>query len=69
MHSYELRKRIRGHGFRPFRVHLFDGRSYEVPHLEFIAVSQRLVAIMNEIGLSDLIDPSRIVLVEEIAAQ
>jgi hypothetical protein len=69
MHSDELRKRIRGPGFRPFRVHLSDGRSYEVPHPEFIAVSQRLVAIMNEIGLSDLVDPSHIVSLEEIAAQ
>jgi hypothetical protein len=69
MHSDELRKRIRGPGFRPFRVHLSDGRSYEVPHPEFIAVSQRLVAIMNEIGLSDLADPSHIVSLEEIAAQ
>jgi len=69
MHSDELRKRIRGLGFRPFRVHLSDGLSYEVPHSEFIAVSQRLVAIMNEIGLSDLVDPSHIVSLEEIAAQ
>ncbi len=68
MDTDELRKRIRGPGFRPFSLHLSDGRSYEVPHPEFIATSNRLVAIMNEVGLSDLVDPEHIVSLEELAA-
>jgi len=38
-----------------------------VPHPAFIAASRRLVAIVDEGGLNDLIDPAHIVSLEEMA--
>jgi hypothetical protein len=68
MESEEIRDRIRGPGSRPFRLHLSDGRAFEVPHSEFIAASSRVLALLSESGPSELIDLAHIVSLEEIAA-
>ena len=57
----EIRDRIRGPGFRPFRLHLSDGRAFDVPHPEFVAASSRVVAVLSETGPSELIDLAHIV--------
>jgi hypothetical protein len=52
---------VTGNGFQPFTVYLSDGRSFDVPHPDFIALSSRGVVIMGRDELPNLIDPSRIV--------
>jgi hypothetical protein len=42
-----IRERL-GPGFKPFMVHLSDGRSYRVPHPEFIAVGRGFIVIVDE---------------------
>ena len=41
MISAELRKLVQPTPFRPFRLHLADGRAVEVPHPEYIFVFHR----------------------------
>jgi len=56
----ELRK-LTSVGFKPFTLFLTDGRTFHVPHHDFIALSRRVVVITDEEGLVDLIDPLHIV--------
>jgi hypothetical protein len=69
MHFEKIRDRIRGPGFRPFRLHLSDGRSFDVPHPELIAATSRVIAVLSETGPSELIDPARVVSLEEVDGQ
>jgi hypothetical protein len=68
MDSEKIRERLRGPGFRPFRLHLSDGRAFEVPHPEFVAATSRVVAVLSKTGPSEVIDLARIVSLEELAA-
>ncbi len=61
----QIRQRLRG-GFRPFVLHLSDGRKFEVPHPEFILVTGHSVAVANERGLVEILDPVRIVSIGEL---
>lgn len=56
----ELRKFTRD-GFRPFRIFLSDGRAFDVPHPEFIALSELVVVVVGPDQLPNLIDPNHIV--------
>ena len=38
MHIDELKKSLRAEPFRPLRIHMADGRSFDVPHPEFLAI-------------------------------
>ena len=40
MTAAELRKLYKATPFRPFRVHMADARSFEVPHPEFMLLSK-----------------------------
>ena len=60
MNVQELRK-FTQNGFRPFTVYVSDGKSFDVPHPEFIAFSPQLVVIFGEDELANLIDPLHIV--------
>ena len=60
MNVEEIRKRTRN-GFTPFTIYLSDGRTYEVPHPEFILVTKRTVAIADKDGFVDMLDPIHIV--------
>ncbi len=60
----EIRQRLRG-AFRPFTLHLSDGRKFHVPHQDFIAVGQRVVIYVDERDLSNVIDALHIVSLEE----
>ena len=68
MNAQFLIDRLRS-GFRPFALRLTDGRSFSVPHPEFIAVSRRTVVVMNKQGLPVTIDPLHIVSVDDVPAQ
>ena len=52
----DIRHRLKN-GFRPFTLHLSDGRTYAVPHPEFIWVTRRSVAVSDQAGFIDIIDP------------
>ena len=56
----ELRK-FTSNGFRPFRLNLSDGRSFNVRHPEFIAFSDLVVVVFGADRLANLIDPDHIV--------
>ena len=60
MNVAELRKFTRN-GFRPFTLYLSDGRTFDVPHPEFIAFSRQMVVVFGEDELPNLIDPLHIV--------
>lgn len=54
-------RRLTSNGFRPFTLHLSNGRFFDVPHPEFIAFSRRVVVVMGHDGLPNIIDPLHIV--------
>lgn len=63
-----IRRRLRN-GFRPFTLHLSDGRAYAVPHPEFIWLTRRSVAVSDKAGFIDIIDPLHIVSLKKIEAK
>jgi len=60
MNLEKIRKRVRG-GFRPFVLRTSDGREYEVPHPEFIAIGKHDLAVVDKDGDIDILDPLHIV--------
>jgi hypothetical protein len=54
----QLREVYQAQPFRPFRLHLADGRSFEVPHTEFLAHSPggRTVIVFTEGESFEIID-------------
>lgn len=61
----QIKKRLEN-GFTPFALRLTDGRRYEVPHRDFIAMSQRTVVVIDRDGWSVSINPLHIVSVDEL---
>jgi hypothetical protein len=45
MTAEQIREHLRKQPFQPFRIHMSDGSSYEVPHPEFAWVTRREVMI------------------------
>ena len=56
----QIRDRL-GPAFRPFTICLPDGRSFTVPHPDFIAVGRGIVSVIDEQDISHHIDPLHIV--------
>jgi hypothetical protein len=56
----KIRKRFAG-GFRPFVLRTSDGRQYEIPHPEFIAIGKRDLAVVDKDGDIDILEPLHIV--------
>ncbi|UCF33546.1 MAG: hypothetical protein JSV78_14560 [Phycisphaerales bacterium] len=54
MRADEIRSHVRKQPFRPFRLYLTDGASYEVHHPELIYVSRREVVVALEFGEDDM---------------
>ncbi len=50
MRADEVRNHLRKQPFRPFRLHLSNGVSYDVRHPELIYVSRREVVVALELG-------------------
>ena len=65
MNIEQIRLRMRG-GFRPFVLHLSDGRKFSVPHPEFIIVGKDVLAVLREDGLVETIDALHVVSVEDL---
>ena len=61
----QLKLRFVG-GFRPFLMHLSDGRTFRVPHPEFILIGKKIVVVLREDDLAETIDPLHIVSVEDL---
>jgi len=60
----EIRRRLQG-GFKPFTLHLSDGRKYDVPYPEFVLVTRRSVAVADAQGFIDVLDPLHIFAVKD----
>jgi hypothetical protein len=61
----QIKKRLEN-GFKPFALRLTDGRRYEIPHRDFIALSERTVAVIDTDGWAVSINPLHIVSVDDL---
>ena len=61
----QIRQRLRG-GFRPFILHLSDGRTLTIPRPEFILVGKDIVAVLRENDLIETIDALHVVSAEDM---
>ncbi|MBI5388584.1 MAG: hypothetical protein HZA90_28305 [Verrucomicrobia bacterium] len=68
MNAEYIQRRLRG-GFRPFTLHLSDGRKYAVPHAEFILVTQHSVAVADKDGYIESLDPAHIVSLRDLVVK
>lgn len=74
MRPTEIRKILRMQPFVPLRVHVTDGRHFDIPHPEWLIVSHTCVAVGTEpaddgmaSGL-EYLDPLHVVSVRPVAA-
>jgi hypothetical protein len=68
VNTEEIKQRMRG-GFRPFVLHLSDGRKFEIAHPEFILVGKSIVVVLREDDLTETLDAAHIVSVEDLNTQ
>ena len=72
MSPTEIQAHLRRAPFRPIRVHLTDGSSYEIRHPELALLTRRDLAIALDIGPDGLpdrnifCDPLHVVRIEQI---
>ena len=59
-----IRKRLHGE-FKPFTIHLSDGRKIPIPHPDFIAVGRGLLVVLDENDVDQVVDGLHIVSVED----
>ncbi|MEO7297410.1 MAG: hypothetical protein ABI042_02395 [Verrucomicrobiota bacterium] len=52
-------------GFKPFTIHVSDGRKFPVPHPEFVAVGKKVVVVIGKGDRVNTLDPLRITSIEE----
>lgn len=55
-----IRDRLSG-PFVPFVIHLSDGRKFEVPHRDFIAVGRGIISIVDQRDSTHTVDALHIV--------
>jgi hypothetical protein len=67
MNVEKIRKRLTG-GFRPFTLRTSDGREFEVPHPEFIALGKSDVVVVDKEGGIDILDALHIVSIKTAKA-
>jgi len=67
MNTELIRLRMRG-GFKPFVLHLSDGRKFKILHPEFIMVGKGVVVVLREDDLVETLDALHIVSLEDINA-
>ena len=60
MNLDKIRKQLSG-GFRPFVIRTSDGREFDVPHPEFIAVGKGDIAVVDKDGDINVLDSLHIV--------
>lgn len=50
MDTNTIREAIRRQPFKPFTLRMNDGREYYIPHPEYVAVSRRVVMVINSVS-------------------
>jgi hypothetical protein len=60
----QIRKRLEN-GFTPFVIGVSDGRRFEIPHRDFIAISARTLVVIDKDELAVSIKPPHVVSVED----
>lgn len=53
-------------GFKPFTLHLSDGRKFTVPHPEFVAVGRNVVVVIGKKDRVEMLDPLHITSVQTV---
>jgi len=48
--SQDIRDLVHAEPFKPFRLHLADGKSLRIPHPDFILVTRDMLVIANELS-------------------
>jgi hypothetical protein len=61
----QIKLRLRN-GFKPFVLHLSDGRQFRIEHPEFILVGRGIVAVLREDDLVETVDALHVLSVEDI---
>ena len=64
VNTEQIKLRLRN-GFKPFVLHLSDGRHFRILHPEFILVGKGVVAVLRDDDLVETVDPLHIVSVED----
>ena len=65
MNLEHIRERLQN-GFEPFVITTTDGRHFDVPHTDFIAVGKNVVVVLDAKDHSTKIDALHIVSVEDL---
>jgi hypothetical protein len=66
MNLDQIKLRMHG-GFRPFILHLSDGRTFNIAHPEFILVGKEVAVVLRDDGLVETLDPLHIVSIEDVS--
>ena len=64
----DIKERL-SNGFKPFAIRLSDGRRFVVPQRDFIAFTQRKIALFDEQGVSHVINALHIVSIDDSVEQ
>jgi hypothetical protein len=68
MNVEKIRRHLSG-GFRPFVLRTSDGREYQIPHPEFIAIGKYYMAVVDSRGHMDILDPLHIASIKLIKSE
>ena len=63
-----IRDRLNG-TFAPFTIHLSDGRTFDVPHRDFIAVGRGIISIVDKRDSTHTVDALHIVSICDLPAR
>lgn len=63
-----IRDRLNG-PFVPFVIHLSDGRKFEVPHRDFIAVGRAVISIVDKRDSTHTVDALHIVSICDVTTK
>ena len=55
-------------GFKPFTIHLSDGRKFPVPHPDFLAIGNNVVVVIGDDDSVHTLDPLHITSLEASGA-
>ena len=67
MNTEQIKLRMRG-GFKPFVLHLSDGRQFKIEHPKFILVGRGIIVVLREDDLVETVDALHVVSVEDLKA-
>ena len=56
-------------GFKPFAIHLSDGRRFVIPQRDFIAFTPKKIALFDEKGVSHVINTLHVASIDDSVEQ